>query len=90
MEEFKSEEELYNRLKRALITRTNEFKRNKFFYVTKEDIWNFLKETKWKNSVGLELHEMVRDVLNADYDEVDYYIKDKLKDQKRDLILESK
>ncbi len=89
MEDIKSEQELYTKLLPALTTRSNEFKRNNYFYVTKEDIWNYLKESKWIKATDLSLYEIVSDILNVEYELVDYYVKEKLKHQKRDVILES-
>ena len=47
-EDFRSEEELYDRLKPALVTKRAEMKRNGYPYVKEEDVWNYLKEKKWK------------------------------------------
>ena len=46
--EFNSLEELYNRLKPALEAKRIQMKRNGFNYIRIEDIWNYLKEIKWK------------------------------------------
>ena len=76
--EFNSLEELYNRLKPALITKRNEMNRNGYKYIKIEDIWNYLKEIKWKKSKDLSLYEMVSDVLNVDDLLIDNYLKQKL------------
>ena len=65
MEEIKftSLNELYERVLPALSSRKEEIKRMKVTYVKEEDIWNYLKETKWKNSGNLTLIDMVNDIL---------------------------
>lgn len=82
--DFKSLEELYERIKPALVTKKQEMKRNGFSYIKEEDIWNYLKEIKWRNSKDLSLYEMVNDVLNCDDYTIDRYLKEKLnlKDRK--------
>jgi hypothetical protein len=76
--EFKTLQELYNRVKPALITKCNEMRRLGFTYIQEEDIWNFLKENKWINARNLGLSEMVDDILNTDNKQIDKYVKDKL------------
>lgn len=83
--EFNSLEELYNRLKPALVTKKNEMNRNGFKYIKIEDIWNYLKEVKWKKSKNLSLCEMVSDVLNVDDLLIDDYLKQKLNLKNREI-----
>ena len=83
--EFNSLEELYNRLKPALVTKKNEMNRNGYKYIRIEDIWNYLKEIKWKKAKDLSLYEMVSDVLNVDDLLIDDYLKQKLNLKKREL-----
>lgn len=61
--EFRNIYELYNRLKPALKTRTNELK-DQGITVEEKEIWDNLATSKWKNSKGLSLNEMVHDILN--------------------------
>jgi len=61
---FSSEEELYHRLFPALRTKRREFRRMSIKIVKEEDIWEYLKNKKWKESVGLSLAIMVDDILN--------------------------
>ena len=77
--EFNNTSELYNRLKSALNTKVIELKRNDIDYVKKEDIWNYLKETKWKTSKDLRLYQMVDDILNLDEALIDDYVKEKIR-----------
>lgn len=76
--EFNSLEELYNRLKPALKTKKGEMHRSGYNYIEIEDIWNYLKEVKWKKAKDLSLYEMVSDVLNSDDLLIDDYLKNKL------------
>lgn len=76
--EINSLEELYQRLKPALLTKKSEMHRNGFNYIVEADIWNYLKEIKWRKSNNLSLYEMVNDVLNTDNNLIDSYFKDKL------------
>ena len=85
---FNSLQELYLRLKPALSARRNELNRNGLTYITEEDIWNYFKETKWKNSNNLSLHEMVSDVFNGDEILIDNYLKEKLNEKNRTLYFE--
>ena len=83
--EFNSLEELYNRIKPALITKRNEMNRNGYKYIKIEDIWNYLKEIKWKKAKDLSLYEMVSDVLNIDDLLIDDYLKQKLNLKNREI-----
>ena len=78
MFEYKSKEELYQGLIPALNTRIKYLKKNKIDNLTKEDIWEYLSETKWKNSIDLTLADMVQDILHTDSREIiSYKNKDK-------------
>lgn len=83
--EFSSLEELYNRLKPALRTKRTELKENGYGYLKIEDIWNYLKEKKWKRSNNLSLNDMVSDILNADNEFIDDYFKEKLNEKNREV-----
>ena len=83
--DFSSLEELYNRLKPALRTKKRELKENGYGYLKIEDIWNYLKENKWKRSNNLSLNDMVSDILNADNEFIDDYFKEKLNSKNRNV-----
>ena len=83
--EFNSLEELYNRLKPALEAKRIQMKRNGFNYIKIEDIWNYLKEIKWKKARDLSLYEMVDDVLNIDDIVIDSYIRGKMNLKNREI-----
>lgn len=67
---FDSLDELYHRLAPAMSTKIAELRRNDVEYITKDDIWNFLEETTWKNATNLALHQMVDNILNVDNDKL--------------------
>ena len=85
---FNSEEELYKRLIPALTTKKEEMNRKGFSYIKEEDIWNYFKEVKWRRANGLELHEMVDDILNCDDIIIDSYLKTKLNMKNRKLYFD--
>jgi len=77
--EFNNVKDLYERLKPALNAKINELKRKDLDYIKKEDIWNYLKITKWENANDLLLYEMVDDILKLDDSVIDEYVKDKIR-----------
>ena len=81
--EFTSLEQLYKRLKPALVAKTNEMHMQGYKYVKEEDVWNYLKEIKWSNSKNLLLFEMVRDILNINSLAIDDYVRGKLNSNNR-------
>ena len=83
--EFSSLEELYKRLKPALTTKCDEIKREGYTYLKEEDIWNYLKEVKWRSSKDLSLHQMVSDILNLETEKIDSYLKSKLQSTDRKI-----
>ena len=75
MMEFRIQKELYLNLIPALNVKMKLLKRNKMNNITKEDIWNYLKDNKWKNSVDLTLADMVNDIIHVDNNDVSNYKK---------------
>ena len=86
--EFNSLEELYNRLRPALLTKLSDLKANGYGYLKIEDIWNYLKENKWKSSHDLMLSDMVSDILNSDNALIDDYFKEKINKKNRKIYLD--
>jgi hypothetical protein len=80
---FNSIEELFSRLGPALNSKRKELEYEKLGYIKKEDIWNYLIETKWKNAKDLTLADMVDDIFNCNNNNIDKYLKDKLKERDR-------
>ena len=87
--EFDSLEELYQRIKPALITKKDELHNNGYTYIKVEDVWNYLKEKKWINAKNLDLYQMVSDVLNSDNLLIDKYLKDKMGMKNREIYFEN-
>lgn len=77
--EFSNIKELYDRLKPALKSKVEELKRNDLDYIKSEDIWNYLKITKWSKANNLLLYQMVDDILNLDNSEIDEYVKNNIR-----------
>jgi hypothetical protein len=77
-DEFRTLEELYQRIKPALTTKMSEMRRNGFVYIKEEDIWNYLKEVKWINSKNLSLYQMTCDILDTNDNVIDEYLRRKL------------
>ncbi len=82
---FNSLEELYERITPALRTKTNEMRRLGLHYIREEDIWNYLKEIKWKDSKSLLLYQMVDDIINCENYKIDEYLKKKLNLKNRQI-----
>ena len=76
--EFQSIKELYNRLLPALKAKKEEMRRLGINYIKEEDIWNYLKEIKWKKSVDLSLYQMTSDILDTNDYVIDEYLRGKL------------
>lgn len=70
MLDYKTEQDLYQGLIPALNVKIKNLKKNKIKDITKEDIWNYLKETKWKNSIDLTLADMVQDIIHTPNDDI--------------------
>lgn len=85
---FNSLEELYRRLKPALITKKEEMRRNGYIYIKEEDIWNYLKEIKWQNSKDLSLYQMTCDILDTSDSEIDDYLRKKLNFKNKKVYFE--
>lgn len=86
---FRSIEELYRRVRPALTTKMHEMHCNGISYIKEEDIWNYLKDKKWRGSKDLSLHQMVSDILNCDEILVDDYFKDTLSKNERLVNLDN-
>lgn len=77
MYEYNSQEELYLNLIPALNVKMKHLKRAKYNNVTKEDIWNYLRDNKWKFSIDLTLSDMVHDIIHLDNLEIFEHINNK-------------
>lgn len=63
---FESQEELYKRLLPALKSKKKLLSLDGFKSIKKSDIWDYLRYNIWSNQSGLELCDMVDDILNVD------------------------
>lgn len=71
--EYRSQKELYLKLVPALNVKLKLLKREHYKNIEGEDIWNYLRESKWKFSVDLTLGDMVNDILKVDNNEIVNY-----------------
>lgn len=86
--EFNNILELYERLTPALLAKEAELKRNDINYIKIEDIWNYLRISKWSKARNLLLYQMVDDILNVDNMILDNYVKDNIKQTRVQLNLD--
>ena len=77
MREYKSQRELYLNLVPALNVKMKHLKRGNYTGITREDIWNYLRDNKWKYGVDLTLSDMVHDIIRLDNLEISNFIKNK-------------
>ena len=82
---FSSKEELYERVKPALRTKKSELDKLGFSYISLQDIWAYLAETKWKNGKDLMLSDIVDDILKVNNEEVNSNFKN-MEDQSRKTL----
>lgn len=79
--EYRSQEELYQGLIPALDVKVRFIKRRYFLNIQRKDIWNYLKENKWKNSLDLTLGDMVHDIIHTDNDMIIRYVRERQEDK---------
>lgn len=68
--EFHSQEELYKRILPALKSKKKMLHKEGFKNIKEKDIWNYMRYSKWNKSYGLELCDMVDDILSASHIEI--------------------
>lgn len=85
--EYKSQEELYRKLKGAFKVKLRLINKE-YDYIKMVDIWNYLKINKWCKDKNLSLSEMVNDIIEVDITKVDLFLKDHLKNEERKLYEE--
>lgn len=81
--EFKTLDELYNKVKPALYSKVMEFKRNHINYIKEEDIWNYLSITFWRKAESLTILDMVNDIMALKEEDMKTYVHDILRKQDR-------
>ena len=82
--EFKSLEELYNRIKPALRAKCTEFKTLGYSNIKESDIWNYLTESIWISSEGLDLSQMVSNIFDLSIDDINNYLIKKVSIENRE------
>ncbi len=82
MEEIYSIEKLYKTLRPAFLVKIRLLKNNHFYYIKIEDIWNYLKDSKWINTNNLSIAEMVNDIIHCNNITLDHYLKGKLEKER--------
>ena len=85
--EFNNLSELYSRIKPALTSKKSDLKRVGIDYVKEEDIWNYLKETKWARTSNLSLADMVSDIFGLDDFTIEKYVRGNMNNIKREVNL---
>lgn len=85
---FHSQEELYLRIKPALKSKKKILVKSGFKYLNENDIWDYMRYNKWNTSYGLELCDMVDDILNTDNKLIVTYYHNKYM-PKKDIVEES-
>lgn len=76
---FNSEEELYHHLLPALRSKRKLLVSDGYKSILEKDIWNFMREKKWNLAYGLEICDMVDDILNTPNNLIVSFIQDMLK-----------
>ncbi len=74
---FSSQKDLYNRILPALRSKKKLLHLKGFKNVSEKDIWDYLRINVWVKKTGLELCELVDDVLHAEDKEIIIYCHDK-------------
>ena len=80
MYEYKTQKELYQSLIPAFNVKLRLLKKSNYNNIDKIDIWNYLKENKWRTSIDLTLADMVNDIIHTDNKDIDIYLKKNKKD----------
>ena len=78
MREYHSQEELYEGLIPAMKVKLSRLRENNYYNIKCEDIWNYLRDTKWKDSFDLTLGEMVNDIIHVDNEKIANYVINKM------------
>ena len=77
MREYNSQKELYMNLVPALNVKLKLLRRNNYKDITREYIWNYLRDNKWRYGVDLTLADMVQDIIHTDNLEISKFVESK-------------
>ena len=78
MYEYRSQEELYQGLIPAMNVKLKMLKKSHYDGINHEDIWNYLRDNKWRSSIDLTLSDMVQDIIHTDNLKIVNYVKNKM------------
>ena len=77
---FSSQDELYKRVLPALRSKKKLLSKDGFKSIELPEIWSYMRNVKWSNKFGLELCDMVDDILNtSNVDISEYCLKERRK-----------
>ncbi len=74
MYEYKSQRELYEAVMPAMRVKLRLLESSGYRDISSEDIWNYLRDSKWKNGVDLTLADVVNDIIHADNKDIEIYL----------------
>ena len=72
--EYKSQVELYLALLPAFSVKRRLNSITKYPNIKNSDIWKYLTLSKWKNSIGLTLADMVNDIIMVYVSDINHFI----------------
>lgn len=78
--EYTSLKDLYNKLIPVFNVKQRVIKHSKYPYITNEDIWKYLTETKWKKAINLKISEMINDIIILDLEKINRTIPESRKE----------
>ncbi len=82
---FKSQQELYDRLKPALRSKRKMLSNSGYKNLKEKDIWDCMRNVVWVSSSGLELCDMVDDILHTENNVFISYYHDKYLEDKNSV-----
>lgn len=85
MDGYKSTKELFDSLIPAFNVKLRLIGKE-YYYITRTDIWNYLKINKWVYANNLQVSDMVDDIIMVDINKVDKFLKEHLKKNDRDML----
>ena len=87
--EFKSQKELFIRVRPALMSKCLELHKLGFINIKEFDVWNYLIINKWKEASGLMLSDIVSDIMNVKGTDIYKFLDEKQEEDERMQIINS-
>lgn len=79
--EFKTAQDLYNRVRPALLTKIHEMNTLGFRDIKEKDLWLYLVNNCWRSKKNLQLYEITNDILNENNNKIyEYVMKNKIEE----------